>query len=208
MAKQHFYDKDYVPQSLEDLYNSGWKEYILYHIRKYSLHDVNNSPEDLLQDMMVQMASTGFVEKFNPEISEFTKYLHTFIKNFMSKPYNKEHKTPYGNLVNHMSIGIGSNDQDGQDAYTISCERLSGSNTGDFTNYVCLVQSLDSDLKKIREESVVDYDKTKPVRDSYTVYKLLMNGYDVKDIADLFGTSKQFVYSLRKKLIDLKGAYV
>lgn len=200
------YDKDFVPKTVEELYNSGWKNYILYHIRKYVLYDVNNSPEDLLHDLMVQLLKTNYLSKFDPEKSEFTMYLYSFIKNYMSKPYNREHKTRNGgNIVNHASLVPTMNEAMESDNL-VSHESLAGE-TGDFTDYVCLIQSLEADLEQIKSDSTVEYNGVTLSRDPLTVYKLFCAGYEVKDIAEMFGTSKQFIYALRKKILGLVESY-
>lgn len=211
VVRKTFYDKDFVPKNLEELYNSGWKDYMLYHIRKYSLHDINHSPEDLLQDMMVQLAEKHYIENYDPEINpEFTGYLHVFIRNFMSKPYNREHKSVHGsNIVNSVPIVQGgSADQSSQESNKSVVFDIPDS-CGDFTNYVCLVESLENDLKEIKTRSKVDYsvDDNALPRTPLTVYNLLRDGYDIKEIAKLFGTSKQAVYTIRQKIFNVLESY-
>ena len=209
-VKKTFYDKDFVPKNLEELYCSGWKDYILYHIRKYSLHDVNNSPEDLLQDIMVQMAEKNYLEKYDPEVSEFTVYLHTFIKNFMSRPYNKEHKTVNGyNIVNRLSLVITDPDLvDGvSDSGDVVSSEVLDNGDGDFTEYLCLKQALEKDLNEIKSKSQIEYNGKVINRNPLTVYNMLQEGYDIKEIAEIFGVSKQFVYNLRKKVVDVIASY-
>ena len=205
-VRKTFYDKDFVPKTLEELYCSGWKEYMLMHIRKYNLNDVTHSPEDILQDMMVQMATNSFLEKFDPEVSEFTMYLFTFIRNFMSKPYNKEHKSRNGgNIVNHLSIVESSECEAGADD-VISQDVLAG-DRGGFADAICLVQSLEADLANIKSSSYVEYNGERLYKDPLTVYQMLKAGYDIKEIAEIFGTSKQLVYSLRKKIAQVVATY-
>lgn len=205
-VKRSFYDKDFIPKNVEELYCSGWKEYLLYSIRKYSLKDVNNSPEDLLQDMILQLAEKQYIEKYDPSVSDFTVYLHTFVKNFMSKPYNREHHTVYGQgIVNASPIYPYADDSD-DSSVAISPDVLS-SGEGDFTDYVCLVQSLEKDLAEIKTKSKIEYNGKTIDRNPLTVYRLMREGYEVKDIAEMFGTSKQFVYTLRRKIIGLMESY-
>ena len=204
--KANFFDSKYVPQSLEDLYNSGWKEYLIYHISRYALNDVNNSVEDLLQDMMVQMAKTKFIEKYDPERTEFIKYLKTFIRNFMSKVYHREHDTKNGEKIINAAGIVNSPEEVEESSGNVVCSEALGESSG-YEDYMCLVQSLEQDLEQIRSDSTVEYQGETFTRDPFTVYKLLSSGYDVKDIAEIFGTSKQFVYSLRKKLCDLIKTY-
>ena len=208
-CKANFFDKEYVPKSLEELYNSGWREYILYHIRKYSLHDVNHSPEDLLQDMMLQMAKTNYVENFDPEVSEFIMYLHAFIHNFMSKPYHREHSTVHGEkIVNHASLVPTTGDiSEGSEGNVISHESVA-SVESNFADAVCLIHSLESDLSRIKTDSKVEYKDIVVTKDPMTVYKLLSAGYNVNEIAEIFGTSKQFVYTLRQRILRLVESYI
>ena len=205
-VRKTFYDKDFVPKNLEELYNSGWKEYMLYHIKKYSLRDINHSPQDLLHDMMIQLAITGYLDNYDPNVSEFTVYLHTFIKNFMSKPYNKEHKTVNGGKIVN-AVPIVATDVDSVDNPDVVTYDTIGSSDGDFTEYLCLSQTLEADLESIKSKSKVDYNGKVLKRTPSTVYKLLQAGYDVKEIAEIFGTSKQFVYTLRNKIIGVVRSY-
>lgn len=197
--KAHFFDKDFVPKTVEELYSSGWKEYLLYHIRRYNLNDINNSPEDVLQDMLLQMIRFDFLAKYDPERTDFIKYLKIFIRNFMSKIYAKEHNTKHGdNIINAVSL-VETTDESGEaDGRTMTFD-LGGSSEG-FEDYVCLIQSFEEDLKEIKATSTVLYHGKEIKRDPYTLYKLLVTGYSVKEIAEIFGTSKQFVYGLKKKL--------
>ena len=208
MAKNKFYDSSYVPKNLEDLYNSGWKDYMLYYIRKYNLNDVNNSPEDLLQDMLVQMAETGYVEKYDPSISGFSGYLSVFIRNFMSCPYVREHHTGYGRLVNAVHINYSDVTEDSFDPHLEVPSSIIPNKDGDFTDYVCLMDSIENDLKQIKTKSCINYNGKTVMRSPLTVYKLLKEGYTIKDIAEIFGTSKQFVYTLRDTIRDVSKAYI
>jgi len=207
-VRKTFYDRDYIPKTLEELYCSGWKEYMLFHIRKYNLNDINHSPEDLLQDMMVQMATNSFLDKFDPEVSEFTVYLFTFIRNFMSKPYNKEHKTKHGSkIVNHVAIVESASEvESGASDSVISQDVLAG-DRGGFVDALCMAQSLEQDLAEIKTDSWVEYNGEMIRRDPLTVYRFLSAGYEIKEIAEIFGTSKQLVYSLRNKIAAVIATY-
>lgn len=210
-VRKTFYDKDFIPNSLDELYQSGWKEYMLYHIRKYTLSDVTHAPEDLLQDMMVQMAGNGFLDKYDPEKADFTAYLHTFIRNFMSKVYNKEHKTKNGEKIINAAAIVGSVEEaenlEGHVVGHVVSNEMIADVSGSFEDLICLTQSIEADLEAIKTDSVVDYNGKIVSRDPLTVYEMLKDGYEIKEIAQIFGTSKQFVYSLRKKIMNIIGSY-
>lgn len=203
VSSAHFFDKDYVPKTLDEFYNSGWKEYLLYHIRRYQLNDVNHSPEDLLQDMMVQMARTNYIEKFDPEVAQgnFMFYIKVFLQNFMSKPYAKEHRTKHGqNIVNHLSL-VNVTDQEEASPMEIDYDSVGYNESSE--DLICLLDTIESGLRQIKTESAVEYNGVVLNRDPFTVYKMLLSGYEIKEIAEIFGTSKQLVYSLRKKILSV-----
>ena len=207
VSSAHFFDKDYVPKTLDEFYNSGWKEYLLYHIRRYELNDVNHSPEDLLQDMMVQMARTNYIEKFDPTVAQgnFMFYIKVFLQNFMSKPYAKEHRTKNGQrIVNHLSL---VNVSDMEDASPMEIDYDSVGFSDSFEDVTCLLHALEGDLKQIQTDSEIEYNGNVLNRDPFTVYKMLLSGYEIKEIAEIFGTSKQLVYSLRKKILSVVQTY-
>ena len=200
-SKAKFFDKNFVPKTVEELYCSGWKEYLLYHIRRYNLNDATHSPEDILQDMIVDMIRYNFLERYDPERTEFIRYIKIFVRNFMSKVYAKENRNPTGkSIINAASLVNESLSEIEYDSNVVSYDSVGA--TENFDDYVCLMESMENDLKEIKATSMVQYNGMEIKRDPYTLYRLLLAGYDVKEIAEIFGTSRQFVYGLRKKIYE------
>ena len=62
-------------------------------------------------------------------------------------------------------------------------------------------------MNAIKSKSQIEYNGKVINRNPLTVYKMLQEGYDIKEIAEIFGVSKQFVYTLRKKVVDVIASY-
>ena len=196
------YNKEDIPSNVTELYSSGWADFIRLKIRRYNLRDINNSVEDILQDMMAQMLANNFIESYDASGRPFEVYLSVFIFNFMSKRYKKEYHSRNGqNIILSKSIEADQpNDaKEYNDSSTVYLEHLEDAQAR-FDNYFILVESLRTELKKFKANSSVTYNGKIYQRDPSTLLELLIEGKSIVEIAEIFDTSKQFVYLLLNKI--------
>lgn len=195
------YDRTKIPHNVEELIQYGWVDLMRLKVKSWTLNDVNNSIEDIIQDMLVQMISNGFLEKYDPEQRAFEVYLIIFIRNFMTKRFKKEnlsrngHKIIFAKSV-EMNMPENKEDMNGDVEYL---ERMEDESSN-FESYTVLVQSIRDELKQFKANSSVVHNGVEYQRDPLTVFELLKDGLSVKEIAELFETSSQFIYLLIKKI--------
>ena len=196
------YDPTKIPATLEEFYTSGWANFVKLKISRYNLKDINNSVEDIFQDMMIQMSKYRYIETYDPNGRPFEVYLTVFVFNFMSKRYKKEYGSKYGQLIvsaKGLEEGLPDDLKDSGAKSVEYLERLEDESAC-FADYTALVESIKSDLSHFVAKSSVIHDGVKYDRDPLTVFKLLMEGDSVKEISEKFETSKQFIYLLLEKI--------
>lgn len=194
------YNKNEIPKNVEELYASGWADFMRLKISRYRLYDFCNSIEDIFQDMIVQMLNNNFIERYDPTGRPFEVYLSVFIFNFMSKRYKKEHSKSGRAIVLAKSLEDTSpKDDEGFDGSVEYLDKLAD-DAAEFEGFTLLVESMREDLKQFKANSSVVHEGIVYQRDPLTVFELILQGYNVAEIAEIFETSKQFVYLLMKKI--------
>lgn len=196
------YDPTKIPATLEEFYTSGWANFVKLKISRYNLKDINNSVEDIFQDMILQMSHYNYIENYDPEGRPFEVYLTVFIFNFMSKRYKKEYGSKYGQLIvsaKGLEEGLPDDLKESGAKAVEYLERMEDPHAN-FADYSVLVDSIKADLAQFKANSSVVHDGVKYDRDPQTVFNLLMEGDTIKEISEKFETSKQFVYLLLEKI--------
>lgn len=196
------YDPTKIPATLEEFYTSGWANFVKLKISRYNLKDINNSVEDIFQDMILQMSHYNYIENYDPEGRPFEVYLTVFIFNFMSKRYKKEYGSKYGQLIvtaKGLEEGLPDDLKDSGVKAVEYLERMEDPQAN-FADYSVLVDSIKADLAQFKANSSVVHEGVKYDRDPQTVFNLLMEGDTIKEISEKFETSKQFVYLLLDKI--------
>lgn len=191
-----------VPSNLNELIDFDWLPFMRQQIKKFNLRDTLNDPDDIIQDMLLLMCKNHFIEKYDPQGRPFEVYLAIFVSNFMCKRYKKEALSQNGrNIVNAKGIEFSAPQDviESGDPNIVYLDRI-GINASNEEDSAVLIESLRQELKKYKASSHVVHEGKEYARDPATVLELLIKGLDPLEIAEIFHTSRQFVYLLIKKI--------
>lgn len=200
-----------IPKTVEEFIEQGWLKKIKYKLMKSKLRDVLNDPEDLTQDILSDLMkkdkTTGlnYIERFSPEIRSFEVYIYVFVENFIKKKLAKEN-TRYGRgITNRASLEsfLPSSETEIEKG-VVYLDLLKCSQIPDESDMVLL----DDVIKQVREELETSFKASSTSefngqifnRDPLTVFNLILKDVSISEIAYIFGTSKQFIYNMRKKI--------
>lgn len=205
------FSQSYVaPQTIEELLNQGWGERIYSRIRRFVLYDVCNNEDDLFQDIICLLLSTKYLERYNAEYNSFEAYLYIFVDNYLKRKFTRENTKNGKNIVTRSSleISVPSDDYDYEPGVIFLETLLDATATVDSMDFNLNLQALKKKLSlKYKASSYVLYNGVEIPRDPTSVLQLLEADMTVAEIAEVFKTSKQFVYSLIKKVRELVPEY-
>lgn len=201
--------KGEYPKDIQEFMDQGWTKEIYYRIRVFNLKDALNNPEDLVQDILVSLMQTKYIDRYTVDKGSFSTYIYGFIDNFLRKKYNKEHTRHGKFIVSAASLVTGSpeaeSEFDGREVYSDLID--SGI---DIQREILIKEVIEEIRKELAEnfEANSSYENNGVVyqRDPLTVFNLLMEGKVAKDIADILGVSCQFIYHLVSKIKKCKAA--
>lgn len=193
-----------APRNMDEFIEQGWVQIVERRVRRKALKDVNNSPEDLAQDILLSLISTDYIQRFNPEFRTFEVYLYVFIDNYMKKKFQKENTRNGKGIVNRASLEISmpdSSEELRKDVVYMESLQLSSTLEEESTLYMDeFIESVREELSQYKASSSVEYNGRTLQRDPVTVFDLMLEDYTVAEIAEMFDTSKQFIYNLLKKI--------
>lgn len=193
-----------IPKNIEDFIQNGWDKQILFRIRTFSLKDILNNEEELVQDIVLALLETDYLTRYNPE-RPFTTYLYGFVDNFLKKRYNKENTVNGKKIVNYAGIEMtppeGDPEFNGSKVY-LDLLFADSSEDADF-DMKLLLEEIREELKKYKANSSAIFNGIELQRDALTVFNLIMEDFSVIDIARMLDTSRQYIYHLIKKIRDL-----
>lgn len=194
------------PKDIQEFMKNGWDTQVRYRIRAFNLRDILNQQEELVQDIIVSLMETKYLDRYSLEKGPFTTYLYGFVDNFLKKRYNKENTRNGKKIVNSASIAISSPDSntefDGSVVYLDLVLPLSNKNI-EFDKEI-LLEEIRKELEKFKANSSVEYNGEMLDRDALTVFNLIIKDYSVIEIAKMLKTSRQFIYHLLKKIRSLQ----
>lgn len=193
------YDRTKIPKNLQELIDFGWTTLMRAKIRQYCLNDVNNSEDDILQDMFVQMLEQNYIERYDACGRPFDVYICIFIRNFMSKRWKKEKESRNGaKIIFAKGLENTMPDESELDSSKVYLEKLYDGGA-EFEDALIYQMDLKKELAEMKANSSVMKDGILYERDPKTALQMYMDGYSVPEIAKTLETSPQFVYILLRK---------
>ena len=193
------------PRTVEEMIEQGWYEKILAKVRKYKLNDILNTPEEIVQDIFLNIMSSKYLDRYNPELRSFEVYIYTMVINSIKKRGMREGSKNGRNIVNHSSLEYSQDDNTDSSVGVSYIDHLENPEAQDPFKDVELQDLLEAtrvSLRQFKASSSVVHDGVEYQRDAETVFNLLLDNKSVPEIAEIFQTSKQFIYILIQKIRD------
>ena len=190
------------PRTVEEMLDQGWYEKILRKVKQYKLNDILNTPEEITQDIFLQIMKSDYLARYNPDMRTFEVYIFVLVENSIKKRGMREGTTGGRNIVNHYSLEQ-TQDEDDNAVGVAYLDRLPNMVLDDqyFDIYMNdLIERTRESLKEFEATSSVMYGDTEIFRDPLTVFNYILEGLSVPEIAEILQTSKQFVYILLAKI--------
>lgn len=194
-----------APHNIQEFVDIGWVQHIRLRIRTFNLRDCLNREEDLVNDILISLMETKYLDRYDENKGSFVTFLYGYIDNFLRKRYNKEH-TRYGQfIVNRASLEISSSNESDLDFTKCyldllldkkSLDQDFGLSKAETSVYI---QNMRDCLQK-RRDLLEKQGLVGKKGDFLTVFDLLLQGKDTLEIATIMGTSRQFVYYLSKRM--------
>lgn len=190
-----------APHNIDEFIEFGWTDLIRYRIRAFRLNDILNREEDLVQDILISLMDTHYIDRYD-NTRPFSTYVYGFIDNFLKKKYNKENTKNGKNIVNRATLeGSPKDDETQFDGHTVYLDLFKTDTlTEDTMEHMELIDAIRKDLEAFPATSSTVYNGVVYNRDPLTVFNLVLEDYSVIDIARMLDTSRQFVYHLLKKI--------
>ena len=197
------------PKTFDEFIEQDWGTKILRRIKRFDLRDCLNDPEELLQDIYVQLLKTDYIRRYDKTKNRsFEVYIYTFVDNFLKGKYKREHTKNGIGIVNKASLEYSMpENKDSFEKGVVYLENLNLFTTSDIEKV-----ELESLFDRVREELSVYTASSSNVyegvvfnRDPLTVFNLILSDHSVAEIATFFSTSSQFVYNLIKKIRESKS---
>lgn len=201
-------DNKVYPKNMEEFIEQGWEQNIKYRIRAFNLKDSLNNPEDLLQDVLLSLMQTHYIDRYSPDKGSFKTYLYGFVDNLLKKRYNKENTRHGKFIVTAASLVLSSPESDaefnGREVYAELIDSGVDEERGVIIRSI--IEDIRKELKeKYKANSSHVYKGVKYDRDPLTVFNLLMKGLQVNEVAEVLGVSRQFIYHLVKQIRSTEG---
>lgn len=191
------------PRTVEEMLEQGWYDKILRKVKKYNLNDILNTPEEITQDIFVQIMNSRYLERFNPELRSFEVYIYTLVINSIKKRGSREGSAGGRLIVNHFSLEQSQEDSEEAPMGVAYLDRLENKVMEDpykDLEMEDLIAKTRESLKQFKASSTVIYEGQEIQRDALTVFNFLLEEKTVPEIAEIFQTSKQFIYILLAKI--------
>ena len=195
------------PRTVEEMLEQGWYDKILSKVKKYNLNDILNTPEEIVQDIFMDLLKSRYLERYDPEKRNFEVYIYVFVTNSVKKRGIREGSKNGRNIVNHNSLEY-TQDEDGASVTGVTfLDRIDTLVTEDqYSDIVIqdLIERTRASLQAFKASSSFIYEGVEYQRDPLTVFNLLLEEKSVPEIAEILGTSKQFIYNLLQRIRSTK----
>lgn len=196
------------PKTPQELFQSDWNAKIRSIVVKFRL---NEPVEDTMGDIFMLLVKRDYLSKWNPALGgSFPTYIYKFVSNICLIKYHRSHTVGGLAIEGAFSIMQGNiDDENGGSSFvpgTIDEARLRFSDTPDTdsdASYDKLVQEIERILSNFRykEHSYGEWEGKQIPRSMLQVFRYIeQEDLDVKEIAERFQTSAEFVYSLIRKM--------
>ena len=209
--KSRYYSQTFeAPSSMEEFLQQGWEAKIRARIRRFKLYDTLKTEDDMFQSIILSLMTTNYLSRYDGS-SPFESFIIIFVDNYLKRAWRRENVTKHGKkIVTRASLEINTpSEENSYEPGVIYLETLMGAvNTSDEVDFVIALQQLRKDLdSKFPANSYVIHDGKRYDRKPGVVLDLLAAGNSVVEIADILECSKQFIYSLLKKVRSLTPDY-
>lgn len=191
------------PRTVQEMLDQGWYEKILKKVRKYNLNDILNTPEEIVQDVFTQILQSRYLERYDPNGRPFEVYIYTLAINLVKKRGIREGSTNGRLIVNSNTLEYSQEDNSQPQAGVTYLDRIEQEELDDpFMDIEMqdLIESTKRSLAEFKASSTIVKEGVEIQRDPATVFTLLLEGKSVPEIAEIFETSKQFIYILLGKI--------
>lgn len=196
------------PRTVQEMLDQGWYEKILAKVRKAKLNDVLNTPEEIVQDIFLQIMQSRYLERYNPELRPFEVYIYVLVSNSIKKRGEREGTENGRKIVNRNSLEYEMDGEDGGIPGVTYLDHMDQGLIEDGFAAIEIQDLIDRTRKSLRvfkaSSKIIKEDGREISRDPETVFDLLLSGKTVSEIAALFETSNQFIYILLGKIRETK----
>lgn len=206
MAIQNYTQtRDQYPRTMEEFLEQGWDARIKSRFLSWKFRDLNNNPEDMLQDILTQILETNYLDRYDPKKRVFEVYIFEFVSNFLKKRYQREN-TRHGKYITSAASLVPSSSDEENYGRTgeVYMDNLNLYEE-DIEESIAVKVAKENLLKFLEKaftanSSITLSDGTVINRDPATLFRYIDNDYTIKEVADLMGVSCQFIYTLRNKI--------
>jgi len=191
------------PRTVEEMLEDGWYDKILRKVKRYNLNDILNTPEELVQDVFLQIIKSDYLSRYDPDYRPFEVYIYTLVENLIKKRGIREGTKGGKMIVNHSSLENTVPENGRLEPGVVYLEMLESSGQEDVLGGIYLeelIRDTFDSLEEFKAHSSVEVDGVTIERDPKTVFKMILAGKSVNEIASVMQTSKQFIYVLLNKI--------
>lgn len=196
------------PKDIKEFVTQGWEQNIRFRIRAFNLKDSLNNPEDLVQDVLLALMETHYLDRYSPDKGSFKTYLYGFVDNLLKKRFNKENTRHGKFIVSAASLVIAAPESDAEfNGREVFAELLdAGIDDARTVEIHAAIAEIRKELKdNYVANSSFTYNGVEYQRDPLTVFDLLMEDYSVKEVSTMLDVSRQFIYHLMKKIRETEA---
>ena len=146
------------------------------------------------------MLEKKYLERWVPSSGSFSNWIYTFAANLCKKKYNRSNTK--GGIAIERASSIQVQSESENPPIGIFFEDTLELESGDFdrVEYALLCDELNKVLAEYPAHSSNVHKGITYNRDMRTVFNLLREEYQPKEIAELFGTSVEFIYTLIRRM--------
>ena len=198
------------PRTVEEMLEAGWYNRILRKVNKANLKDILNTPEELVQDVFLQIIKSDYLARYNPEYRPFEVYIYSLVDNLIKKRGIREGTEGGKKVVNHASLENAADNADTNVSnpnviFIDMLEVTKEHETTDDEMFVDdLIEATRIALKEFKASSSVEFNGKLVQRDPLTVFNYILEGKSVSEIAEIMQVSKQYIYVLLHKIRAVK----
>lgn len=191
-----------TPRTIEEFVSSVWYKRLRTLVSNFHLAE---PVEDTVGDIIVELIEKDYLKRWTADAGSYSNWIYTFAGNICKKKYNRSHTRGGYAIENAASLSYttSENEEFGKgvafeeflptDVVISICAEES-------TDYNILVEQIEKMLEKFPAHSQNTYEGVIYSRDMKTTFKLIREEYQPKEIAEFFGTSVEFIYTLIRKM--------
>lgn len=188
------------PTTVEDLVKSSWYSKLRTLVSNFHL---NEPIEDTIGDILLEMLEKNYLGRWNAKCGSYSNWLYTFAANVCKKKYNRSNSKG-GRAIEGAATLQSSSENDDFTVGVFFEETLNVEVEDNHSlDFNLLVEEIEKILSAYPAHSSNEHEGVVYNRDMKTVFTLLKDEYQPKEIAELFGTSVEFIYTLIRRMRPL-----